>query len=368
MFISVTMTTTKSNKENIMNTTIIETTQNVPTETLFAKKAQASRVTSIGSSDKGFVGFTDQYGTTPYGYDNVEGGLSLDHLKQVGDYPVELKPLSFTHDGQVFQTENSAIVRTDNGNMLYPSVGKGYTIVDNNRLIAQTQDIITQYSNIEIESTGTMKGGQLFYTSLLIDRHAVKGDQSETRTRLLMTNGFGGVSLSACLNQLRVECMNTFKMANAQGKLNQSLKRFRHTKNVGTKLQNHIFNLADIVGEVTKQNEALDYMATLQINSKYIESTLENLFPTFNIKGELLEGSKLTIAKNKQDKIIEIFESKSDLSHLENTRYKLFNAITDYTSNEMNLRGEVDFGKRMINSLEGTGDKINQQAFDLVMR
>ena len=335
--------------------------------TTIAQTAQASSITAIGAQDNGYVGFTDQFGTTPYGYKNVEGGLNMNHLVETGDYPVTLKPLCFEHNGEMIQTPNFSVFREDTETMLYPSVGKDYTIVDNSNLIAQVQDITTQYSNIEIESTGTMKGGQLFYISLLIDRHAVKGDQSETRTRMLMTNGFGGVSLSACLNQLRVECMNTYRMANAQGKLNKSLKRFRHTKNVGTKLQNHVFDLAEIVGEIKQHNLALDYMATLQINSQYIEDTLESLFPPFDAKGQMLDGRALSIANNKKDSIMEIFESKEDLSPLENTRYKLFNAITDYTSNEMSLRGNVDFSKRLINSIDGVGDKINQKAFELIM-
>ena len=78
---------------------------------------------------------------------------------------------------------------------------------------------------------------------------------------------------------------------------------------------------------------------------------------------------------NKQEAVISNFEGKEDLKHLPMSRYRLLNAVTDYTSHDMSLNGtkgddgeriEPCQGKRFTNQIMGSGDKLNQQAFELL--
>jgi phage/plasmid-like protein (TIGR03299 family) len=350
-----------------MNTTTQETT------TTQAPNVQARTITGITEFDSGVIGYSEIMGSSPYGYDNIVGGVSLDTVKKISDYPVDLRPLSFESNGVTYETENSALFRGDTNQLLFPSVGSGYTIVDNEVLYNQVEGLLKQYSNLHVESCGTLNGGQTFFISVLVHKGTINGDVSPTCTRLFLSNAFGGQSLSACLNTIRTECMNTFKMAQAQGKVNKTLARFRHTKNVHTKMENHVIDLADLIGEVRTHEEQMNFLATQNINTEYISNTLETLFPTtedkFDALGDLIANRKNTINLNKQEKVLELFESKADLVDLKDTRYKLFQAITDYTSNHISMKGNKDdnYGKRMVNSLHGNADKLNQQAFDLVM-
>jgi phage/plasmid-like protein (TIGR03299 family) len=340
------------------------TTQDLAT-TVNAPSVQARTVTGITEHDTGVIGYSEIMGKSPYGYENINGGVSMETVNKIAIYPVELKPLSFQHEGVTFETNNSSIFRTDNNQLLYPSVGKDYTIVPNWALTEQVEGLLKQYSNLHVESCGTLNGGQTFFISVLVHKGYINGDVSPTCTRLFLSNAFGGQSLSACLNTIRTECMNTFKMAQSQGKVNKTLARIRHTKSAQAKLENHVIDLADLIGEVRNNEANMNHLTTLNVGTQYVKDTVEALFPT----KELEAGKARTMALNKQDAIIELFETKNDLKDLADTRYKLFQAVTDYTSNVMSIKGNKDdnFGKRMVSSLHGNADKINQQAFSLVM-
>jgi hypothetical protein len=157
--------------------------------------------------------------------------------------------------------------------------------------------------------------------------------------------------------------MNTLRVATAQGKANETLKRFRHTKNVSSKIQSYVVDLAGIVGEAREHNERLDFLASQPITPVYMDSFLENMFPS-----EGKQGASQSIAKNKQDAVKNLYESALDLKALPDTRYKLFNAVTDYTSHEMSINNGDDQAKRFMNvaSAGTAGDKLNQQAIGLL--
>jgi phage/plasmid-like protein (TIGR03299 family) len=328
-----------------------------------APKVQARTVTGITEFDQGVVGYADIMGKTPYGYTNQNEGVSMEQVNNIANYPVALMPLSFEANGITYQTQDSSIFRTDTNQLLYPSVGAGYTIVSNEELTAQVEGLLKQYSNLHVESCGTLNGGQTFFISVLVHKGHIKGDVSPTCTRLFMSNAFGGQSLASCLNTIRTECMNTYRMAMSQGKVNKTLARFRHTKNASRNLANHVIDLADLIGEVRTNEEQMNYLAGVNVNTQYITDTLEALFP----QNDLDAGRSKSIAVNKQAKVLELFDTKEDLKPLADTRYKLFQAITDYTSNHISMTGEENFGKRMVNSLAGSADKLNQKAFEIIM-
>ena len=321
--------------------------------------------------DKGAVGFTSILGKTWHGvesYKHFDGSINIEMAERIADYEVIKMPLYMKQPLENGLTINKAVpkayclYRPDTQTILHPNVGERYEIVSNMEMLGYLRGIFSDYKNLVIESIGTLNNGQNLFVNLNVAQHNVKGDESPTVTRLMFTNAYGGKTLTACIHQTRVVCMNTVRVATVQGKANDTLKRFKHTKNVSLKVENHVVDLASIVGEVHEHNLVLDQLAESMINTEYVNSFLENMFPT---KGK--EGSGLTKAKNKQDAVLNIFEGKDDLKSLSNSRYKLLNAVTDYTSNQMSLSDGDDAGKRFMNVAQsGSGDKLNQMALQLL--
>ena len=330
---------------------------------------------AIKEHDKGAVGFTQVLGRTWHGiesYKHFDAEVNIEMAERVADYEVVKMPLYMQKEipavnGMSLKVNREVpkafcLYRPDVDTILYPNVGEAYEIVSNMELLNFLENsLFSEYGNLKIESIGTLNNGQNMFVNINVVMHEVSGDISPTVTRLMFTNSYGGSSLTACLHQTRIVCMNTLRIATAQGKANDTLKRFRHTKNVSSHVQGHVLDLAGIVGEVHEHNEKLDFLATQSIDSAYMNTFLESLFPSEN-----KEGRTKTLAENRKDKITEIFESKVDLVQLPDTRYKLLNAVTDFTSNT-GLNSKKDTAQKFMDvAKKGSTDDINQKALQLL--
>ena len=327
----------------------------------------------IKEHDKGAIGFTSVLGETWHGiqsYKHFDEAINIEQAERVVNYEVVKVPLFMQKTvGDLGLKVNKKVpkafclYRTDVDTVLYPNVGESYEIISNMDMLKYVEGLFADYGNLKIESIGTLNNGQNMFVNINVVNHTVKGDISPTVTRLMFTNSYGGSSLTACLHQTRIVCMNTLRIAEAQGKANDTLKRFRHTKNVSNKVSAHVIDLAAIVGEVNKHNEKLDYLATKEITPAYMDSFLENMFPS-----EGKDGASKSIAENKKSTVLSLYGSKDDLTALSNNRYRLFNAITDYTSHSMSITKADDQAKRFMNVAHagGAGDKVNQKALQLL--
>lgn len=285
--------------------------------------------------------------------------IGIETLERVLGYDVEKKQ-AHTVDGQPID-KNFYLWREDVKQVIFPSVGDTYHCMQNSELIEYVEKLRADYTNFDIESAVTLSNGQNVIINLNIMDHTVKNDNCATQTRMTITNSFGRHSLTVFLHQMRLSCANMLRMAQAQGEANKTFKKFRHTKTLNERVGEHVFDLADLIGEVREHNTRLDHMAESFISGKEVDLLLEQIFPSEEMK---LAG--VTKAKNTQRQVRELYDNKSDLVSIPQTRYRLLNAVTDYTSHQMGLRGQVDAGKRFMSSLNGAGDKINQRAFEVL--
>jgi phage/plasmid-like protein (TIGR03299 family) len=317
----------------------------------------------ILEQDKGIVGYTKQLGKTWHGlpqYLQVEGSVNFEQAQAIANYNVEKRPLVM--QGTDTPVEDAyCLYRTDIDKVIYPMVGDRYTVANNLDLMDFVdKGILQKYKNIALESVGTLNNGQGFFLNLLVDRHVVKGDISPTATRMAMFNFHGGKAVSACIHQTRIVCMNTLRWAQGEGKANKTLKNFRHTATVAQRLEDHTCDLADLIGEIHEANNIMDTLGSTTIKTKQLDSFLEAVFP----QASLDDGNKKTLAMNKQDAVREIYESRDDLTALDHTVYRAFNAVTDWADHDMSLRGDADnAGKRFMSNISGASDKVKQVAF-----
>jgi phage/plasmid-like protein (TIGR03299 family) len=327
----------------------------------------------IESTDKGIVGLVGKLGKTWHGlpqYKQIEGFVPLEQAEAIANYEVVKKPL-FIAGASEPVAGAFCLYRTDLQIAIYPAVGDRYTVANNLDLMQFVdKGILQKYPNIKIESVGTLSHGQGFFLNLIVSEHTVKGDISPTVTRLAIFNFHGGKAVSACIHQTRIVCMNTLRVAQAEGKANATMKNFRHTASVGQKLENYTVDLAGIIGETEESNKNMDLLSSTAITTKQFEMFIENVFPKENAK----EGRSKSIAINKQSAVKEIYEGRDNLTALDNTAYRALNAVTDWADHEMSLRGSGEedadnVGKRFMSNIHagGASDKIKQSAFKFAL-
>jgi phage/plasmid-like protein (TIGR03299 family) len=321
----------------------------------------------IQEQDKGAVGFVEKFGRTWHGiesYVQFDGKVPMETAERIADYNVTKVPscLPQEYGGGIIEGSNT-LIRTDTNTVLFPSVGRVYEVIQNSEILKYIEeDILDVYKNISIESCGTLFNGRRFFINLLIKSYKVNGDVSETKTRLMLTNSFGGDALTSNLHDTRVVCNNTVTNAIAQGKVNGTLKKFRHTMSAPDRLKDHTLNLADIFDEQEIQVDRFNHLASQKVMPNQVKAYLEEMFPT---EGKKKRG--LTIAQNTQDAIMNLYESKDDLVALDHTKYRFLNAVTDWADHEKTVKNGDDEGKRFWSNIQGDSNDLKQQAFQMLL-
>lgn len=320
--------------------------------------------------DKLVVGLVERYGKAWHHHPlckHVEGCVPYEDAQEVFDYKVEKVSLTLPEawGGVAVLGANSLVRRDTEGNpvVLYPSVGERYTEVQNSKVLTWIKSAILDQYEVSIESVGTLLNGQKAFLNLILNEHVVPGDVSPTITRMMYSNSFGGDSLQACVHGTRIVCMNTLRMAKAQGATNKTLRKFRHTPSCEERVESHLVDLADVVAEVKEHHEQLDNLVTLEMTSADVESVLGILIPVPE-----KEGRGQTRAKNKRDAIVDLFENKDDLQgQISRTRYAFLQAVTDWSDHKSTVRNGDDELGRFWDGVWGLKDGFKQKAFNALI-
>jgi len=321
---------------------------------------------NITEFDKGAVGFETKLGKTWHNrpeYIHFPNQVPLEAVERIANYEVKKLPLSLQVGDTIREVEKAfCLYREDIDKIVYPSVGNVFTPVQNMEIIGFLEDkILSKYSNISIESAGTLDAGRVFFVNLIVDEKYITGDVSPTATRICYMNIFGAKSIFSCAHTTRIVCNNTLMIAEAQGAANNTLKKIRHTKTASDRLEEDVIGLADLLGKIDENYNMLNDMTNEKISNAYVDEFLTYMFPMGDE-----EGRKTTIAKNNQEYIKDLYFTKEDLKPLTNTRYKLLQAFTDFTSNPVAGKKEKPLEQYYMKSLMGTSNDINQKAFNFL--
>lgn len=321
--------------------------------------------------DRLAVGLIELYGKAWHNHPNcqhLEGVVPVEKAQEIFGYHVDKVQLQLPNGTPVLGAH--ALVRmVDNGDgttrpvVLFPAVGERYTEIQNDELLKWIKAAILDQYQVSIESVGTLLNGQTAFLNIILNEHIVKGDHGKTVTRMMYSNSFGGSSVQACVHSTRIVCQNTLRMASAQGAAGNTLKKFRHTINAAEKVEAHLVDLADIVAKVRDHNANMDNMVSQRVTTEDVNNFLNALIPVPNE-----DGRGKTMATNKRQAILNLFENKPDLQgEIARTRYALLQATTDYADHESQVRNGDDEVGRFWDGVWGIKDGFKQKALDLLM-
>lgn len=348
--------------------------------------------------DQGIVGHVEVYGGTWHQlpqYEQISGPVALERVREILQYEVVKVPLALsvtdlptdvagklsavankvvempnlTDGGDKFLTGGRmyALVRTDFGIPVHAqSVSDEYEIFANEDFLDNIRDqLLTPYPNLSIESCGSLWGGRVCFVNILLSRFTVKGDCSETVSRIMFWNAFGGRSIAGCGHNTRVVCNNTSMMAEAQGTVNKTLRKFKHTSGAPRRVTQHLVDIAEMQALVAARKAALDHLAEVQMTVSDVDKFLGHLFPIPKDASDRTTTRRTNI----RNEVRTIFLTKPDLrGDIVGTRYAMFQAVTDYNQhNTLSVDADETYTWWSA-ATGGNRHELNQQAYDLLMQ
>jgi phage/plasmid-like protein (TIGR03299 family) len=276
------------------------------------------------------VGFVELYGNAWHNHPNCkhkDGAVTIDEARAIFGYAPELVPLIIQE------------------------------------LLAWLESGILLPYQVSLESVGTLLNGQKAFVNIILNEHVVPGDNSKTVTRLMYSNSFGGDSLQGCAHTTRIVCNNTLRVAVAQGAANNTLRKFRHTKNASLKIEEHMVELTELVATIREHHEKIDMLATMPMSVEQVRSFIDALVPV-----PVEEGRGKTRRTNQQEAILKIFEEKDDLQgKIAKTRYAMLQAVTDWADHDSSVRNGDDQGGRFWDGIWGGKDEFKQEALKQIL-
>jgi hypothetical protein len=351
----------------------------------------------VAGEDRGAVGYVVDLGHHWHGcpeYIELDGEVPMPTVREKLSYNVVKVPLGFNilpevptvadKSGAVVNVPNPllaypklvhgmpanmcALVRTDTGRILHEvSVSPGFGVYQNEEFVDRLdKGLFAKYPNLSVESCGTLWGGRIAFINIMLNKYRIKGDDSETIDRLMFYNVFGGKSDAACVHSTRIVCWNTLQMAAIQGKLNETLRKFRHTSGIVERVEQYLIDLSELQKVIDAYNQAIEALAFMQMDTEDVGNFLGNMFPI----DSKMSKKMMTGRKNKQDEILNVFETAPDLQgKIARSRYAMLQAETFVAQHVLPEDSEVvdDAFAWWDVAAGGTRNDRNQKALKLLM-
>ena len=313
----------------------------------------------ITEIDKGYV-----FGTTWHRlpqFIQLDRPVTKEEARSVLDYPIAKRQLYRMIDGVAeLVTDAFCVVRTDTNGVLLPTCGRLMTVNNNVEFFDMVdRGLLTAYPELELESVGTLWGGQTAFVNIKLAEWAVKGDKSSTISRLMYFNALGR-SYQACAHDVRVVCANTLQMAAMSGEANKSLMKFRHTAGAGEKLSEYLLNLAEVKLHLQKHQALMNELARHQITTPQVERFLEEFLPG-------PEGPPPIRIKNLRNELRNVFEADQDLGTIGKTKYGMLQAVT-YWLDHGKITARNDEAAMIWDGIVGDRNSKKQAALQLLVK
>lgn len=225
-------------------------------------------------------------GTVFEEYPKREEAQAIAHPWEPIEEPLFRKAISVNDDGDTFETFEEAPgfkanVRSDDASLL-GVVSASYTPVTNNELWDIGEAIEGSGSDVMYETGGSLRGGaQVWLLLRLQEPLVVKGDpRGETIPYFALQNShdgsgaFRGQSVTT-----RIVCANTARVADLNAKARGTEFKFRHTKNVGDRVEQARIALASWRESLTDWQDHSEFLISQKTAPGIAGAFLDKFLP-----------------------------------------------------------------------------------------
>lgn len=279
------------------------------------------------------------------------------------DFEVSKRQLEFAGSS----VEAWGIFRDDNQAFL-GAVGSAYQPIQNRYAFDFVDTLLEAEDGSHYDSAGALGKGERFWVSARVPFDFNVGGYDAHQTYLLFASSHdGSMAATAKLSTVRVVCQNTLTQAlNKAG----SAVRVKHTADAQRRLDAARKLMSGVSQDVKSLEEKLNALTVRKMSRASMVSCLDRLFPK-NADG----AASQTRRENVLNDVLRLYENNDNNAFPEQkgTAYALLNAITGYVDHERSARitngrkGMSESTARAENAVFGTGERLKQQALDVIM-
>jgi len=330
----------------------------------------------VAGVDLGLVGMEEAYGLPWHRmaeYESRPGPLEIPDIREILSYHVVAVPLKLHAPNHTFNDQRVptmvALVEEATGRVLHEqSVSPKYCVFQNEEFLNRVEALIPSFDeafpNFCVESAGTLFGKRVAFVNFLLDCFHYDNDDSETITRVMYSNAFGGRSVYAGGHNVHVVCANTENLANMQSAANGTLGKYKHTSGVVDRVGRKMVDLTEVAQALNVYKQMVNRLTHIPMDTTDVDNYLAHLFP-------IPTGSKqatVTTRTNKRERVREIFETDTSLQgRIAHTRFAAFQSLTFYTNHEMgNSDAAFNFSQLAVG--DGERSRLNKQALSVLSK
>lgn len=246
------------------------------------------------------------------------------------------------------------------------AVGESYQCIDHSKGFELVDSLMATADGAHYETAGVLGKGETVWGLADLGLAARVGDDVQKGYLLFATGHTGNMTYQFRICMERVVCQNTLNIALSQGTKN--VFRVKHTKNSSIKMTDAHAALVGLSIDVRTMEQKLNFLATRKVTRESYTSIIDRLFPkkvVENKDGKEDEGVSSTRRDNILAEILSTYDDNdgNQFPEQRGTAYNLLNAITNYTDHQRGSRG----GDRSESALFGSGDKLKNQAYEVIL-
>ena len=288
--------------------------------------------------------------------------IKLAHL----DWSVAKTP-NFIKVGDIYvPTGSVSTIRTDNNAILGNRLTTRYEIMQNSEAFKFMDSLVICDKDIVYETAGALGKGEItFVTAKLPGYIRIKGAKDDVIEKyFIMANSHdGSTPLSVFFSDIRPVCNNTLSAA----RLNCTNKVIlRHTSSLHDRLDEGMKVIGLELAYAKELEEALNHLAKVRVDEKYIKDFVNGLFLTKEEMKALAEGKLTTRRDNLMQEVYAAINSAPGQNMYEGTALHLYNGVTSYFQNVKQYRS--DSRKMMGINLGGEESLLTQKAFNTLLQ
>jgi len=314
----------------------------------------------ITEIDKGYV-FGETWHRLPQ-YVRQNMPVTKEQAIEVLDYPLEKKVLYRKNaNGEIVESDAWEIVRSDYDRVVVPAVGKYFTVISNKSLFDHISgSILSEFPDIDIESVGTLFGGQIAFVNLKMNEFRINGDDSPTVSRLMYYNPLGIGKYKVCAHNVRVVCNNTLRMATEESISHGLMSMISHTKNAQEHIKNGMASILALKQKFEEEKETLEILSKKDMSIEKVKEFFNVFLP---VKQDDTQRKKTNVF-NFRNKIENVFNTKQNATlndSLSNSGYGMLNAVTYVVDHDEPRKGS-DTAKIMWDGITGIRSDLKFKA------
>ena len=275
------------------------------------------------------------------------------------DWGVEKVPLDYEFEGKRFLSEQFALVRTSDGQMLDVIKSANWEPVQNDRAFEFFERFV-QHNRMTMEVAGSLRDGKFVFVLAKMNQDFRVGSGSEDQTDgyLLFTNPHQyGRAVDIRLTPIRVVCMNTLQLALSSASNAMVKYNHRHTFDVAN-AQSVFDGFLSMFGEY---RETAQFLAKKRYNEHALSRYFNTCFPY--VPNMHTRSPRIDRTSANAERALKIVESQPGARYASGTWWNALNAVTYLTDHELGKSAET----RLHSAWYGRGEQRKRRALQLAV-